>query len=120
MGRKPLIYLVKDAFPVGLDEKLKRKDYPQCTEQEIASYAWDEWVPGKPFKERPKAGQHDHGCDTMRYVAMEVLRPGYLKEEDVAGTVDVPSWTQEYCKKRLKRGQRRKPGMNHAKILQYE
>lgn len=120
MGRKPLIYLVKGGFPVGFDERLNRKGYPQCTETEFPSYVWDEWLPGKPHKERPKNGQHDHGLDTLRYVAMEVLRPGYLQEDEMEGSFEVHSWTQDYLKQRLKRGTRRKPRMDdNATLLQY-
>lgn len=123
MGRKPKIYFAQGTtvFPIGLDAKLDQKGYPQCTEQEALNYVWDDWVPGKPFKERPKAGQHDHGLDTTRYVAMEVMRPGYLKEDEVEGNLEQYSWTQEYCEERLKRGERRNHKKDYdAEILQFE
>lgn len=121
MGMPPKIYLVQDGFPIGLDAMLgdSNKGYPQCTEQEIPSYVWEDWTPGKPLKERPKTGQHDHGCDTMRYVAVEVMRPGYLQEDEVAGNFEVHSWTQDYIKERLKRGKRRKPTQADAEIFKY-
>ena len=123
MGQPPKLLLAQGpgTFPVGHDSRLQDKEYPVCTEQEIPNYVWDEWIPGKPFKERPKVGQHDHGLDVMRYVAMEVMRPGYLKEEEMPGDFEVHSWTREYCERRLALdGQRRNRVTDDAEILQFE
>lgn len=99
MGEAPHLYLVRDAFPKGLDHQLKALKRPQCLEQEIGQYAWALWVPGKPFKEGPRAGQHDHACDAMRYAVMEVMFQGGIPEGDGKAQIE-QRWVLEYLKDR--------------------
>jgi phage terminase large subunit len=65
-----MLYLVKDAFPYGIDMDLREAGKPWCTEEEIEGYVWAKNVDGQAMKERAAAGCADHGLDAMRYAAM--------------------------------------------------
>jgi phage terminase large subunit len=67
---KPRIYFVRGAL-VDVDPLLEADKKPLCTEDEIPGYAWKKYPDGKPNKEEP-VKLNDHGCDTTRYIVMEV------------------------------------------------
>lgn len=67
---KPRLYFVRGAL-VEADPLLESEKKPTCTEEEIPGYAWKKYDDGKPNKEEP-VKLNDHGCDTTRYMVMDV------------------------------------------------
>ena len=71
-GDTPGIMLCRDSL-VATDKELEKSYLPTCTAEEITGYVWDRKEDGsitdKPLK------QNDHGCDALRYAAVEVFKP---------------------------------------------
>lgn len=66
------MYLMRDARIHRADVELLDAKKPTCTAEEIPGYIWDEGV-GKTPKETP-VKEDDHGCDTARYVCVELTQ----------------------------------------------
>lgn len=62
-GRPRVFYLFDSLLEV--DEELKNKALPTCTEEEKASYAWKD----SKKKDEPQK-ENDHGCDGERYLVV--------------------------------------------------
>ncbi len=77
---KPRIYFVRGAL-VEVDEALREKHKPICTEDEMPEYTWQKYQDGKPNKEQPLK-VNDHGCDTTRYLVAEIDNQGEMEVEE--------------------------------------
>ena len=55
---------------VQVDNALVEAHRPTCTEEEFESYVWDTSDGRKKGEEPVK--EHDHGCDTTRYLVAHV------------------------------------------------
>ena len=64
----PRLFFLKDSL-IDVDESLRDKNKPLCTEDEIVNYVWPRSQDNKPVKEVP-IQVDDHGMDTMRYAVM--------------------------------------------------
>ena len=65
---RPRLFFLKDSL-IDVDESLRDKNKPLCTEDEIVNYVWPRSQDNKPVKEVP-IQVDDHGMDTMRYAVM--------------------------------------------------
>ncbi len=67
---QPRLYVLRGARRHAADPRLAERGVPTCTVEEIPGYRWD-LREGKPPREEP-VKENDHGCDTTRYVMMEL------------------------------------------------
>lgn len=67
----PRLFLVRDARAHPAVEDLKEAGRPTCTAEEVPGYVYPSDPSNKPVKEAP-VKVDDHGCDTLRYLVMEV------------------------------------------------
>lgn len=70
---EPRMFFLRGSL-VERDPELVKLDKPTCTVEEIPGYIWD-IAEGKAPKEQP-VKKDDHGCDAMRYLAMECQTGG--------------------------------------------
>lgn len=78
---RPRFFVFNGAL-VEVDDSLREKKYPICTEQEFDVYEWPEGKDGKPVKEAP-IDIHNHGMDAARYAVMHEERPARMKSAKV-------------------------------------
>jgi len=76
---KPRLYYMRDSL-VELDSELREKEKPINTAEEFPAYIWAEGRDGRNDKELP-LDAFNHGMDAMRYLVMEVDKPGGYKSE---------------------------------------
>jgi PBSX family phage terminase large subunit len=62
-------YLVRDAFPYGLDGELQRAKRPSCMEMEIPGYVYDKRKGSDLVLKSPDDKCDDHALDAARYDA---------------------------------------------------
>lgn len=60
------LYLLKDAFPEGMDKELGELSRPRSLEQEITAYSYPVLEDGEISKDKPDPTCVDHACDTLR------------------------------------------------------
>lgn len=77
---KPRLYFVRGAL-AEIDPLLDAAKKPTCTEDEMPGYAWKKYEDGKPNKEEP-VKINDHGCDTTRYIVMQIDAVGNVEIVD--------------------------------------
>jgi len=65
---RPRLFVLRDAFPLGIDQELRADGKPVCLEEEIPAYVYPVTESGKPIKDEPDPGCADHACDTTRYL----------------------------------------------------
>ena len=69
----PRLFIMRGAL-VERDRDLEEAGRPCCTAEEIPGYIYPQDKADKPVKEAP-VKVDDHGCDTTRYLVMEVDNP---------------------------------------------
>lgn len=77
---KPRLYFVRGAL-VSIDPLLEEAKKPVCTEDEMPGYSWKRYEDGKPNKEEP-VKINDHGCDTTRYIVMQIDTVGEMEVQE--------------------------------------
>lgn len=67
--REGKVFFLRSALDAGggADTSMIDAGKPCGLLDEIRSYAWAEDEPGKPTREKPADGSHDHSCDVLRY-----------------------------------------------------
>lgn len=68
---RPRMFFFRDAL-VERDRSLVDKKLPTCTIEEIPGYIWAPEPAGADRKKEQPVKRNDHGCDTTRYLAMEI------------------------------------------------
>lgn len=90
------IFIVRGAR-VAMDEDLKERGLPTSTQEEIGGYVWnDATKKEEPIKE------HDHGCDTMRYIVMKFDDPALEEDKPVMRQTKM-NWGREQFKRNGRR-----------------
>lgn len=69
----PRLFVFRSALAHPRDPDLDESGRPCCTAEEVPGYVYPEDTAGKPVKEAP-VKVDDHGCDTTRYLVMQVDR----------------------------------------------
>lgn len=108
-------YLLKDAFPLGVDEQLRRTTGICSTEQEIESWVYAVDNNGHPTT-KPDDSSPDHGLDSWRYDETLNFARGFgqsfaAAEKPPRGSDDalLYEFREEQEKDRRKAHRRRKP-----------
>lgn len=71
---KPRLFVLRHCV-VKRDAYLEDAKKPTCTQEEIPGYVWDDRSTTDEERETPFK-ENDHGCDTLRYVVMQLDRGG--------------------------------------------
>jgi len=105
---EPRIRILDNASTVFCAHR-KADKRPQSWVQEIGGYVYAKKVDGKVYKEKPDGSCEDHGCDTVRYVAMYLWdnRHGARKSPDKIenpGTIAAIINRKKYVAENFKRG----------------
>jgi len=98
-GNGPRLFFFQGSL-VSLDQELRDRHAPTCTEEEFEVYEWMRDKNGNISKEEPKK-ENDHGMDALRYWVMHVDRPTYKPSP---GAKTLGATATQYTEKRKKAG----------------
>lgn len=108
-------YFLRDAFPEGVDEELRRTGRSTCFEQEVESWVYDLDALGNPTeKPSKKAGSHGNAIYAAMYDEMLNYSRGFgsdarFVERPAPDTVDWLLYKDKEDEKRSRRGGRKNP-----------
>jgi hypothetical protein len=109
-------FLFRDAFPLGVDEKLRSTGRATCYEQEVESWVYQLDASGNPTEKPSRdTGKHGNAVYAAMYDEMLNYARGFgrdlsAQERPAPDTVDYLIWQDEKDKKaKARRGPRRTP-----------